>query len=66
MNLQPESSSVSQGTMVLREAIQLDGIEYTYPNASKPALKDVSLTIPAKSTVGLVGWTGSGKTTTVD
>lgn len=66
MNLQPESSSVSQGTMVLREAIQLDGIEYTYPNASKPALKDLSLMIPAKSTVGLVGSTGSGKTTTVD
>ena len=29
-------------------------------------LKDISLSIPAKSTVGLVGTTGSGKTTMVD
>jgi ABC-type multidrug transport system fused ATPase/permease subunit len=31
-----------------------------------PALKGIDLTIPARSTVGLVGATGSGKTTTVD
>ena len=29
-------------------------------------MKDISLSIPAKSSVGLVGSTGSGKTTTVD
>ena len=29
-------------------------------------LKDINLNIPAKSSVGLVGETGSGKTTTVD
>ncbi len=44
----------------------LNNIVYRYPNAVTPALKGISLSIPAKSTVGLVGATGSGKTTTVD
>jgi ABC-type bacteriocin/lantibiotic exporter with double-glycine peptidase domain len=46
--------------------IILKNIHYNYPNTSKTALKDISLTIPVKSTVGLIGSTGSGKTTTVD
>jgi ABC-type multidrug transport system fused ATPase/permease subunit len=44
----------------------LKNIYYNYPNTSRTALKDVSFSIPAKTTVGLVGATGSGKTTTVD
>ena len=47
-------------------AIELEGVVYTYPGAPRPALNDVSLKIPVKATVGLVGSTGSGKTTTVD
>ena len=39
---------------------------YNYPDTSRTALKNINLTIPVKSTVGLVGPTGSGKTTTVD
>ena len=39
---------------------------YNYPNSQRTALKDLNITIPARSTVGLVGATGSGKTTTVD
>ena len=40
--------------------------QVSYPNAPQPALKGIDLTIPARSTVGFVGPTGSGKTTTVD
>ena len=47
-------------------AISLKNIYYNYPNTSKTALKDISLSIPAKSSIGLVGATGSGKTTLVD
>jgi ABC-type multidrug transport system fused ATPase/permease subunit len=50
----------------LKESIALDGIVYTYPQADKPALNNLSLTISARSTVGFVGSTGAGKTTAVD
>ncbi len=48
------------------QAIQLNQVSYRYPNAPQPALKGIDLSIPAHSTVGFVGATGSGKTTTVD
>ena len=50
----------------LTQAITLNQVSYRYPNAPQPALKGIDLTIPAHSTVGFVGATGSGKTTTVD
>ena len=50
----------------LKKEIKLSHIYYNYPNASRTALEDINLSIPVKSTVGLVGSTGSGKTTTVD
>jgi ABC-type multidrug transport system fused ATPase/permease subunit len=66
MSLQPAGPNTQQPAMPLTQAITLNNIVYCYPNAATPALKGISLTIPAKSTVGLVGATGSGKTTTVD
>ena len=39
---------------------------YKYPVTSRTALKDINLTIPKKSMIGIIGATGSGKTTTVD
>lgn len=66
MSLQPLYPNPSQDAIVLKQAITLNQIQYRYPNASELALKNLSLTIPAKSTVGLVGATGSGKTTMVD
>jgi ATP-binding cassette, subfamily B, bacterial PglK len=66
MSLQPAHPNPSQDAIALKQAITLNQIQYRYPNAPHPALKNLSLTIPAKSTVGLVGATGSGKTTTVD
>ncbi len=55
-----------QNTISLNQQIILKNIDYNYPNTSRTALKNVSLKIPAKSTVGLLGATGSGKTTLVD
>ena len=55
-----------QGQIFLNKTIDLKGISYTYPNISRTTLKDINLSIPAKSTIGLIGATGSGKTTTVD
>ena len=39
---------------------------YQYPNASRTTVKNISLTIPVNSKVGIVGSTGCGKTTIVD
>lgn len=50
----------------INKCIELNNIVYQYPNANSPALNGIDLTITARSTVGLVGSTGSGKTTTVD
>ena len=52
--------------MPLNKVISLKNISYSYPNASRTALKNISLNISVKNTIGLVGATGSGKTTIVD
>ncbi|MGH8901066.1 MAG: ABC transporter ATP-binding protein [Egibacteraceae bacterium] len=44
-------------------AVDFEGVEFCYADAKRPALRDVSLTIPPGQVVGLVGHTGSGKTT---
>lgn len=49
-----------------QEGIRLEDVGFTYPNASKPALKGINLEVPLESTIGLVGATGVGKTTLVD
>ena len=58
--------NLDQGILVFDNKINLKNINYNYPNASRTALKNISLNISAKSTVGFVGTTGSGKTTIVD
>jgi ATP-binding cassette, subfamily B, bacterial PglK len=53
-------------TIPLRESIELSDIHYAYPLSDRPALDGLSLAIPARTTVGIVGGTGAGKTTVVD
>ena len=65
-NLEPIDSSQNQNTLPINKSINLKNIHFNYPNASRTALKNINISIPAKSTVALVGATGSGKTTTVD
>jgi len=50
----------------LRESLDLEGVSYAYPAASRTALRGLDLSIPARSTIGIVGGTGAGKTTLVD
>lgn len=50
----------------LRETLQLINVSYRYPSAGRRALTRINLKIPANTMVGLVGPTGSGKTTLVD
>lgn len=44
-------------------SVEFSGVTFTYDGADAPALEDVSFTVPAGSTVALVGPSGGGKTT---
>ena len=65
-SLQPTEFKNINDSVPLKKAITLKNIHYHYPNVSRTALKGVSLSIPAYSKIGIVGITGSGKTTIVD
>ncbi|MCZ6888305.1 MAG: ABC transporter ATP-binding protein [Gammaproteobacteria bacterium] len=52
------ASSTSGGA-----ALRLENVSYTYDGRVEPALENVSLDIPAGTTVALVGSSGAGKTT---
>jgi ABC-type multidrug transport system fused ATPase/permease subunit len=46
--------------------VRVEGVTLTYPSSSTPAVKDVSLAIPAGKSVAFVGPSGAGKTTIID
>ena len=67
INLPPViHSKKNETSLQFNKGITLSHIYYHYPNTSRTALYDINLSIPTGTTVGLVGATGSGKTTTVD
>jgi ATP-binding cassette, subfamily B, multidrug efflux pump len=59
-----EAASDLKATTTLRGEIEFRHLDFTYGGA--PVLKDVNLTIPAGSSLAIVGPTGSGKTTLVN
>lgn len=50
----------------LSRRVELKNVSFSYGSAAQPALGDVTLTFPVHSMTGIVGSTGSGKTTLVD
>jgi len=48
------------------KVIKFSKASFTYPGHKKPAVKDVDLTIPIGSTMGVVGSSGAGKSTFID
>ena len=65
-SLQPKTPRSDKIALPLLQAIVLNNVTFRYPKANDAAIKNMNLTIPAKSKVGFVGPTGGGKTTTVD
>jgi ATP-binding cassette subfamily B protein len=49
----------------LNQGIVLENVAFTYPGTATKALEDVSLRLPAGSTVAIVGENGAGKSTLV-
>jgi len=65
-NLAPKISQKDKKNIPLNNAIELKNLHYQYPNTSRTTVKDININIPISSSVGIVGTTGSGKTTIID
>jgi len=65
-NLRKDNLNFNQDIIPPNKMITLKNLYFNYPNTSRSALKNINLTIPLNTKVGLVGVTGSGKTTIVD
>uniref|UniRef100_UPI0025C3582C ABC transporter ATP-binding protein n=1 Tax=Halomonas sp. TaxID=1486246 RepID=UPI0025C3582C len=66
---QTDGAYETEGEIVpleLEQGIVLQDVKFAYPGKKDRALNGLTLTIPANRMVGLVGASGSGKSTTVD
>ena len=55
-----------EAPLPFRREIGLSEVSFAYPGREERVLDHLSLSIPANASVGIVGSTGSGKTTTLD
>ena len=68
--LADDSGSLDKGKKAvqgpeLEDGIRFEGVSFTYPGASQPALQDIDLHISPGESLALVGENGSGKTTMI-
>ena len=61
-----DKPDVTEPAAPLAGNIEMRGLTFRYPGGSYDSLTDVSFTIKAGENVGIIGKTGSGKTTLVD
>ena len=60
------AQQTSHTHLVPKTSIQLTNVTFAYPGKKKSALKNLDITIFANSVIGLVGSSGSGKSTAID
>ena len=65
-NSMTENDDKEQKHTVIGGDVEFDGVELTYPEAGAPSLSGVNFYAPSGSTVGVIGGTGSGKTSLVN
>ena len=66
-NLENLNNSINEhGKLLINKKITLKNIFYNFPNSSRTTLENINLNIIPNTIVGIVGPTGSGKTTLVD
>lgn len=61
-----QSKPAEQPDVVLKQCIALEDVTFTYPGKNQPALRSLSVEIPANHSIAFVGASGSGKSTLVD
>ena len=64
LQLAPSENSAEHLTP--RESIELKNVQFTYPGKAEPALRDLTINIGVNQVIGLVGASGSGKSTVID
>lgn len=66
-NIDPE---IKEGHNLIKSpikgSIEIKDLSFSYPNSKELVLSNISLTIPQGNTLGIIGKTGSGKSTLVD
>lgn len=65
-NLKLEANDVSNAVIRLKREIEFNGVCFKYEGSSRSAITKANFTIPVGSFVGVIGKTGSGKSTLVD
>lgn len=60
------SFATEQEKLPITHCIELSNISYAYPNTDRLILNEADMTIPVGASVGIVGTSGSGKSTAVD
>jgi ABC-type multidrug transport system fused ATPase/permease subunit len=68
-NLPPEAAGPPRpvpAPLPLADRLEMHDVHFAFPGSGQSTLRGLSLSIPAHSTVGIVGGTGAGKTTAVD
>jgi subfamily B ATP-binding cassette protein HlyB/CyaB len=63
LNRKPETDASSGVRPKFQGAITFSDVVYTYPGAKNPALSGITFSIPQGTMMGLVGRSGSGKST---
>src|SRR5690606_5836765 len=63
----PDIQDVAEPTELAAETadIEVRDMSFTYPGASRAALSQIDMHVPTGKTLGIIGRTGSGKTTLV-
>lgn len=57
---------VIEQALPLKQNLVIEDISFHYPDTTRNALSKLSITIPANTSIGIVGSSGSGKSTLVD
>lgn len=65
-NLKPFKINQKNENIKFNDNIKLENISYNYPTTNKTTLKNINLEIKKNTTIGIIGETGSGKSTTID
>ena len=66
LDLTPSLASPAQGRAGGGGAVEFDHVSLTYPGAGAPSLTDITFTARPGDVIGVIGGTGSGKTSLVN